>query len=556
MTLFSRLRNRQLIALSLAALAIAVRLPFLASGKMPFDSDEAVEGLMARHLLNGEFSAFFWGQAFKGVPEVYAAAAAFAIFGSSVMTLKSATLAFFAAYVAVNFALLDKIAGRWGAVAASLLLIFAPPALVLWSLAASAEYIVIMLLGTILLLLCVRREEAGRAQGNGQRAETQWLGAIGLIVGLGLWVHQIFAVYLVPVALILTLQSRWWKRQDFGKPGKAAKALAAVATFYLALGVFAFITDGFSLQLGSIVVSATASQKMVRIAAGIAGLALTVHVLASMTRRRARALATSYWPLALGLLIGYLPVLLYSVLVEPARSPTRVANLRQLLSAAPDIVGNIVPILAGFKLATTERLALPLIAVLPGIAALMAYLWMNRRRFGRLIMLRAYDASVSCDFFPLFAIFVPVLFLLGGVYIDTQSYRYLIPWYAGLSVAWAAGSLALAGERKAVAAAIVGAILAVHAWQQVIWYQKLTPDTTSLAILDCLKRNGIRGGYADYWTAYRLTFIAQEEIIVAPTDGIDRYPRYTEYVRSLPAHQQVRLKADTTDCLELQSPPR
>lgn len=545
MSLFSRLRNRQLIALSFAALAIAVRLPFLVSGRLPFDSDEAVEGLMARRLLDGEFAAFFWGQAFKGVPEVYAAAGAFALFGSSVVTLKSVTLAFFAAYVAVNFALLDMIARRWVAVAASLLLIVAPPALVLWSLAASAEYIVIMLLGTILLLLCVRREEAGkdqqtgRAQGKGHRAEIQSLVVIGLIVGLGLWVHQIFVVYLLPVTLILTLQSEWWKRRDFGKPGKAAKALAAVAIFYFALGVFAFFTDGFSLQLGSIAVSATASQKMVRIAAGIAGLALTVHVLGSMTRERARALTTSYWPLALGLLIGYLPVLLYSVLVEPARSPARVANLRQLLSAAPDILGNIVPILAGFKLATTERLALPLIAVLPGIAALTAYLWANRRRFGRVMALRAYDASVGCDFFPLFAVFVPVLFILGGVYIDTQSYRYLIPWYAGLSVAWAAGSLALAGERKAVAAAIVGALLAIHAWQQVIWYQKLTPDTTSLAILDCLKRNGIRGGYAEYWTAYKLTFISQEEIIVAPTDGIDRYPRYTEYVRSLPPHERM-----------------
>jgi hypothetical protein len=56
---------------ALAALAVAARLPFLISGKIPFDSDEAVEGLMARHLLNGELPAFLWGQAFKGVPEVY-----------------------------------------------------------------------------------------------------------------------------------------------------------------------------------------------------------------------------------------------------------------------------------------------------------------------------------------------------------------------------------------------------------------------------------------------------------------------------------------------------
>ena len=75
------MRNRRLLALLFAGIAVAARLPFLVSGKIPFDSDEAVEGLMALHVLKGELPAFFWGQAFKGVPEVYAAAGAFAVFG-------------------------------------------------------------------------------------------------------------------------------------------------------------------------------------------------------------------------------------------------------------------------------------------------------------------------------------------------------------------------------------------------------------------------------------------------------------------------------------------
>ncbi len=158
---------------------------------------------------------------------------------------------------------------------------------------------------------------------------------------------------------------------------------------------------------------------------------------------------------------------------------------------------------------------------------------------------------------------MPAFFLLSGAYIDTQSHRYLIPWYAGLCVAWAVGSIVLAqtlrlsavarpirasfGETRRslgeggkpdttyyLASIIVAAIVAVHAWQQLLWYQKLQPDTQSLATLECLKRNGLRGGYAEYWTAYKLTFLAQESIVIAPTDGIDRYPKYTEYVRSLP----------------------
>ena len=92
-----------------------------------------------------------------------------------------------------------------------------------------------------------------------------------------------------------------------------------------------------------------------------------------------------------------------------------------------------------------------------------------------------------------------------------------------------------------VASILVATIVAVHAWQQVAWYRKLQPDTQSLATIDCLRRNGIRGGYAEYWTAYKLTFLAREEIIIAPTDGIDRYPRHTEYVRSLPAGERINV---------------
>src|SRR5262245_61490607 len=166
---------------------------------IPFDSDEAVEGLMARHVLNGELPAFFWGQAFKGVPEVYLSAGAFAFLGASVAVLKAVTLALFAAYIGVNFVLLDRIASRWVAIAASSLLIAAPPALIFWSLDASAEYVLIMLLGaTLLLLTCASwtPTTAGRAKGSEQNAETSRLFVVGLVIGLGLWVQQLFAVFL------------------------------------------------------------------------------------------------------------------------------------------------------------------------------------------------------------------------------------------------------------------------------------------------------------------------------------------------------------------------
>jgi hypothetical protein len=511
--------SRPLFAIGFAAFAVAARLPFLITGKIPFDSDEAIQGLMARHVLNGELPAFFWGQPFKGVPEVYVSAALFSMFGSNVTALKAITLALFAIFVALQFVLLDRIASRWVAVAAALLLIVSPPTLVFWSLWAGAEYMLIMLLGTTLLLIA----EGARSRGSVSKG---LLLAIGFIIGFGLWDHQLFVIYLIPLGVTLAVKGHWWTRREPRTPHIVVLVLAAIGGLYVVLGVIAFVSGGFTLQLGSIAISATAPQKMIRIAAGIFALATLVHLAGTATWPQTRDVLRRYWPVAAGFLIGYAPALLYAIRVAAPQSPMRLINAQGLIRASPDIFGNIVPILAGYKIGTTERLALPALSAVPAAAALVAYVWSTRH-------------LLTKAFFPLFVVFMPAFFLLSGAYIDTQSHRYLIPWYAGLSVAWGAGSLVLAGNRKTLATAIVASILAVHAWQQVLWYRKLQPDTQSLATIDCLKRNGIRGGYAEYWTAYKLTFLARENIIVAPADGIDRYPAYTEYVRSLPPGERI-----------------
>jgi hypothetical protein len=38
---------------------------------------------------------------------------------------------------------------------------------------------------------------------------------------------------------------------------------------------------------------------------------------------------------------------------------------------------------------------------------------------------------------------------------------------------------------------------------------------------------------ADYWLSYKVTFLSGETLILAPTNGVDRYPPYTFFVRSL-----------------------
>ena len=134
---------------------------------------------------------------------------------------------------------------------------------------------------------------------------------------------------------------------------------------------------------------------------------------------------------------------------------------------------------------------------------------------------------------------VPAVFLASGAYLDTQSYRYLVPYYGGLAVALASGALLLAKGDARIACVPLGMMLVVFALQQFVWYQKLTPDTDSPRMIECLKEQGIRGGTLEYWTSYKLTFLSGETLIFTPSNGIDRYPPFTAFVRTLPEHQRI-----------------
>jgi hypothetical protein len=130
-------RNR-LALVAIAAAAIAARLPFLFRADRFFDADEAVEGLMARHVLAGEHPLFLWGQRYKGVPEIYLSAAAFRAAGSSVLVLKAVTLACFIVFLWLHFRLLERVVSRAVAWIATAFFIAGPPSLVLWSMSGSA----------------------------------------------------------------------------------------------------------------------------------------------------------------------------------------------------------------------------------------------------------------------------------------------------------------------------------------------------------------------------------------------------------------------------------
>jgi ABC-type uncharacterized transport system permease subunit len=113
------------------AVAVGLRIWVLTSPLGGLDADEAVWGLMARHVLHGELPVFFWSQSYGGTQETLLTAGLFEIGGTSVAALRAVPLALFAcACVLVWRVGLRTIGEPGAAVAAALFAVW--PAYLVW----------------------------------------------------------------------------------------------------------------------------------------------------------------------------------------------------------------------------------------------------------------------------------------------------------------------------------------------------------------------------------------------------------------------------------------
>jgi 4-amino-4-deoxy-L-arabinose transferase-like glycosyltransferase len=134
---------------------IALRLPYLLTPHH-FDSDQAVMGLMAKHILEGEFPVFYWGENYCGPVESYLASLLFYLFGISTFTLGLSPLLFSIGFMMITYKFAREIAGEKGGLIALLLVSIAPPFLIWHSVLARGNYIENLTLGSLILLVTYR----------------------------------------------------------------------------------------------------------------------------------------------------------------------------------------------------------------------------------------------------------------------------------------------------------------------------------------------------------------------------------------------------------------
>jgi hypothetical protein len=219
------------VAVAIGA-GLAVRILIMRTSIGVLDSDEAVVGLMARHMGHGSYRAFFWGQNYGGTIETLVTAAVFKLIGTSGAALKAVPMAFDGCAAVLVWRIGRRVTTPTLAVVAALLVWLWPANYLWWSVKARGFYEATLCLSLACALLMLRIAHDRR--GNRWR---NWA-VLGLLAGLGWWQTPQVMYILVPAGLWLT-----WVRR-----GAVGRVIAGVPTFAVGAApwLVANINSGFA----------------------------------------------------------------------------------------------------------------------------------------------------------------------------------------------------------------------------------------------------------------------------------------------------------------------
>ncbi|HEX8968788.1 MAG TPA: hypothetical protein VF937_12960 [Chloroflexota bacterium] len=215
----------------LLLVGLALRLAVIASPLGEIDADEAVVGLMARHIaFLGERPVFYWGQPYLGSLEAFSAAPIFGVFDSSTLALKLVPTAYSLGFLAVSAILARSLFGVGAGLATAAYLALPPSMWAVWSTKARGGYAELLFLGQTLLLVTLFLARSPR-----RRLALVW----GLLAGLAFWTDLLAVVYLAPSVVFIGLS---WRRR--WRPAHVGLILIGLLAGTLPL-IVENVADGF-----------------------------------------------------------------------------------------------------------------------------------------------------------------------------------------------------------------------------------------------------------------------------------------------------------------------
>ena len=454
-------------------LALVARALLLAGGSVSFHADEAIVGLMARHILQGERPVFFYGQAYMGSLDAWAVALGFRLLGESVPTLRLVQSALYLLAVTLGFGAAWQLSGRRGvALAAGLLLAVPTVNVALYTTATLGGYNEILILGST--MLWAGHSALFDVPAGGRGAVWRWL-LLGGAAGVGWWTSGLIVVYGLPLTLLILREGfrkrLWW-------PG------VGVALIGFALGSAPWWIFDITHNGAAISTYLRSRQSGLYEGIGITEVPVTDRILGLLVIGIPTWVgmrfpwADSYFALPVGLAIfGLYGVALFRLL----RRSTLKAGGRLLVIGLPMLLV-LVFVASTFGADPTGRYFLPL--ALP-LAILIGTL-------------------------------VESLFRLGGAWRWAALLLALALVYQGLGqVAAAGGAVGITTQFDPIS----------H-----------LPNESDAALMDFLEAHDLVNGYTNYWIAFRLAFLSGERLQyraalpykddMSYNAADDRYPPY------------------------------
>jgi len=436
------------IALALVLLRSAV---FLIWPESYFDSDQAIVGLMAKHLAElRAFPVFVYGQTYMLGVEAWLAAPLFAVFGVSAAILKLPLLAMNLTIAVLLVRTFERELGlpAWAAALASLPFVLPAPGLAAAFLDSSG--------GSLEPLLYVLLIWATRAR-------PLWC---GLVFGIG-FLNREFTIYgFAAMVCLEALDRRLFTREGLLRFARIAGVAALV--WISAQGLKA-VSSGSGPGTSA---SDTFTQSN-----NLAELAARTCVSPAKAAAGAGRLFSVHWPAVLGTAV--LPLSAFSIESRVSQGLAR----SSWLPAAVVLLAAAGIWLAPRRAAGADPPRFAQYLILAAVFSVAGYL------IGRCGEVSFY--SMRYDM-------LTVLGLAGvaGWFLSVRAPRLL-------RAAWLA----------AVAAWI--AILAVPHARFAAEYAVNPPVPAKRAMIDALEAQGIRYGTADYWLAYYIDFMTNERMIFA-----------------------------------------
>ena len=448
------------LALLLVA-AVLARLPALLNAR-GVNSDAAVVGLQATHILAGEWSWFLWGAGYQASFDAVLVALGFAVTGPSALTLMAVPLLGHLVLVALAYDVVRRAVGPGGAALACLPLVFSPQSVNGVALYAPRQWSITAAVLAVWL--------ACRA--GGRRAPL-WLAGSGLAAGLAVYLDLFTLVFLPAVGL-----GALWCALAAPRRGRAVGALVAG---------------------GAVGVAVIAWSRAQPVADGAkAGLTL--------------ARLGANWTLLTEQCLPYLLGL--RVFVQDP------ATLAHVPWSGP---AWLLPVQWAGALGFAAAAVWAVVAVVARVGPAPV------RRLGAVGVVGSAAAVGG--------------FLVSTMPADLLSARYLAPivWLAPFTLAPAAYALGARAFAVAVAPFVVavglGGWIAFNAYVDgplpVRDPRGVAQDEAGLATV--LRAEGVRYAAAQYWLAYRLTFLFDEDPVVVPLDPKeDRYRPYRDAFAAAP----------------------